>query len=192
MGQRGWGSLSLVCPALCGIWGKPEALGVVAELWDGKSCGGCQGTPDQAPHPPAGSGREREEEEDERGVVQTLLGAGQGSQGSWRGCAGRWHSLGVTLSPAFEMWQCDPALVWADTSLPAQSGSRASRDIRWPFLSFLFRAAPLCFPFPCRKHGLEAGSKPCKALKEPGRLRASPQHGTGRSRSSLSTARRSL
>lgn len=192
MGQRGWRSPPLVCPALCGTWRKSEASDVVAELWDGRTC---QGIPDQAPHFPAGSRRGREEER--RGVrcgadiaVASVLGGipGEALQAFWRGCAACWHSLGVTLCPALRTWPCGAALVWAENTLRARPASEVSRDIRCPFLSFLFRAVPLCFPLPCHKHGLAAGSEPCEALEEPGRLRASPRHGTGSSRSSLGTA----
>lgn len=106
--------------------------------------------------------------------------AGAALQASWRGCAGCWHSLGAMLCPAFGTWPCEPAFLWADNSLPAESGSW---DIRCPFLSFLIRAVPLCFPLPCHKHGRKqtlqgaegARPAPCEPSARNGEVEVIPQ-----------------
>lgn len=157
---------------------------------------GCQGIPDQAPHFPVGSRREREEERRRvRCGADIAVGGpalsggitGEALPASWRGCAGCWHSQ-VMLCPGFRMWPCEPALVWAENTLQAESGSRVSRDIRCPFLSSLFHAVPLCFPLPCHKHPAWAGGRkqtlqsaegarpaPCEPSARDGEVEVIPQ-----------------
>lgn len=94
----------------------------------------------------------------------------------------------VMLCPGFRMWPCEPALVWAENTLQAESGSRVSRDIRCPFLSSLFHAVPLCFPLPCHKHPAWAGGRkqtlqsaegarpaPCEPSARDGEVEVIPQ-----------------
>lgn len=177
---RGWRSPSLVCPALCGIWRKPQALEVVAELWDIKTCG-------MSRHFPVGSRREREEERSEVWWSHCCGLASAVRRDHWRSIPGILEEMcgllawpEVMLCPGFRMWPCEPGLMRADNTLQAESGSWVSRDICCLFLSSLSHGVPLCFPLPCHKHPAWAGGRN-QTLQSPEGARPAPCEPSARS-----------
>lgn len=151
---------------------------------------GCQGIPDQAPHFSEGSRKEREEERrGVRGGADTAVGCAV-RRDPWRSTAGILQEMcrllaqpGGDAVPGVQDVSCSPV-----GSNHPESQVWLFRNIRCPFLSFPFRAVPLCFPLPCHKHPAGAGGRkqtlekaegawpaPCEPSAQNGEVEVIPQ-----------------